>query len=107
MRKLLATALLILPAFAFAQVSSSRPAEAPEPHWPPPNALTMQVIMAQRPPHIAPEQWKEIMLGPDRLLHPIRITPAMLDTLDARLLDRRYHYIMSHEQIMAPYGEVR
>ena len=63
-----------------------------------PNALTMQVIMAQRPAQIAPSQWKEIMLKPvNYSLYPIKITQGLLDTIDATQLDMRYQYIMVQE----------
>ena len=62
--------------------------------------------MAQRPPQYTPEQWKAIMLAPDApVLHPIRITQAMLDTLDARQLDRRYHYVMSDAPSVTPVND--
>ncbi|HQW07462.1 MAG TPA: hypothetical protein PLN12_16385 [Flavobacteriales bacterium] len=61
----------------------------------PPNALTMQVVMAQRHTGISDEQWRKIMLGPvNATLYPIRLTQAMLDTLDATQLDPRYRYEM-------------
>ncbi len=64
--------------------------------WDAPNALTMQVIMAQKPSGIAEEQWRKMMLDPvNASLYPIRLTQAMLDTLDASKLDIRYQYIMS------------
>lgn len=60
-----------------------------------PNALTMQVIMAQRPASIPEAQWRKMMLDPvNASLYPIRITQAMLDTIDARQLDLRYRYMM-------------
>lgn len=31
-------------------------------------------------------------------LYPIRITQAMLDTMDARQLDLRYQYVMEEKQ---------
>ena len=58
-----------------------------------PNALTMQVIMAQKHTGISDEQWRKMMLEPvNASLYPIRITQAMLDTLDATQLDMRYRY---------------
>ncbi len=59
----------------------------------PPNALTMQVLMSQRPASIPEEQWRKMMLDPvNASLYPIRITQAMLDTLDGSKLDPRYRY---------------
>ena len=81
-------ALLFAPAFALAQQPASKP----------PNALTMQLIMAQRPAHIPAEEWQAMMLKPvNYSLYPIRVTQAMLDTIDATQLDRRYQYIMVKE----------
>ena len=63
-----------------------------------PNALTMQVIMAQRPAQIAPSQWKEIMIKPvNYSLYPIKITQGLLDTIDATQLDMRDQYIIVQE----------
>ncbi len=81
-------AFLLLPFAALAQERST-------PEREPPNALTMQVIMAQRPERFTDEQWAKMMLDPVNIsLYPIRITQAMLDTLDATLLDMRYQYVM-------------
>lgn len=61
----------------------------------PPNALTMQVIMSQRPASVPEDQWRKMMLDPvNASLYPIRITQAMLDTIDATQLDLRYRYMM-------------
>lgn len=100
MRPLFAFVVLALPYLAKAQ--------APVQSWPPPNDLTMQVIMAQRPAQYTVEQWRAIMLSPDgAVLHPIRVTQAMLDTLDARQLDRRYHCIMSDAPASTSHGAAR
>jgi len=59
----------------------------------------MQVIMAQKPAGITEDQWRKMMLEPvNATLYPIRITQAMLDTLDATQLDLRYRYVMVPEQ---------
>ena len=94
--------LALAPAMAWAQ--SAVPAGTPDPVNPEilskkdpvkPNALTMQVIMAQKHTGISDEQWRKIMLGPvNATLYPIRLTQAMLDTLDATQLDPRYRYEM-------------
>lgn len=82
----------LLPLFALAQ--------EPPASWPSPNALTMQVLMSQRPAHIPEAQWAEMVLKPVHAsLYPIRITQAMLDTIDARQLDMRYQYIMMREEL--------
>jgi len=53
----------------------------------------MQVIMAQKHTGISDAQWRRMMLDPvNASLYPIRLTQAMLDTLDATKLDMRYRY---------------
>ncbi len=82
--------MFLLPMAAVAQERSRPEREAP-------NELTMQVIMSQRPERFTEEQWAKMMLDPVNIgLYPIRITQAMLDTIDARQLDRRYQYVMVH-----------
>ncbi|MBK6474220.1 MAG: hypothetical protein IPI00_08725 [Flavobacteriales bacterium] len=84
--------MLALPILASAQSPSTARA------WPAPNALTMHVIIQQRPATIPAEQWKAMMLQPvNASLYPIRITQALLDTIDATQLDMRYQYIMVQE----------
>ena len=42
--------------------------------------------------------WLRMMEKPvNRTLYPLRITQAMLDTLDATKLDLRYQYVMVKE----------
>ena len=87
--------LLLAPLFALAQQPAT-----------PPNALTMQLVMAQRPAHISAEQWQAMMLKPvNYSLCPIRITQAMLDTIDATQLDRCYQYIMVKEPLAKQSAE--
>ena len=79
--------LLLVPVFALAQVQTPPPA--------PFNAPTMAVLLANRPAHIEQTKWLEMMEQPvNRSLYPLRVTQAMLDTLDGRALDRRFSYIM-------------
>jgi len=86
--------LLLVPVFALAQVQTPPPA--------PFNAPTMAVLLANRPAHdlsrlggIEQTKWLEMMEQPvNRSLYPLRVTQAMLDTLDGTLLDRRFNYIM-------------
>jgi hypothetical protein len=53
------------------------------------------VVMAQRPASISEEKWRAMMLNPvGASLIPIRITQAMLDTIDGRQLDLRYQYVL-------------
>ena len=55
----------------------------------------MALLLANRPAHIAQAKWLEMMEKPvNRSLYPLRITQAMLDTLDGSALDRRFNYIM-------------
>ncbi len=108
--------LVLVPALAWAQSQQVEPQRPPEADGSPthsahpaelivepsagvltsaPNALTMQVIMAQRPASIPEIQWRKLMLDPvNASLYPIRITQAMLDTIDATQLDLRYRYMM-------------
>ncbi len=82
---------LFLPVFALGQ--------SPATAWPAPNALTLQLLMAQRPVHIPEAQWKEMVMQPVHAgLYPIGITQALLDTIDATQLDRRYQYLMVLEE---------
>ncbi|MCI1751979.1 MAG: hypothetical protein LKM36_03640 [Flavobacteriales bacterium] len=88
---------LLAPALAFCQSPSTINEEKPiTPVFSPlPNALTMQVVMAQRPASISEEKWRAMMLNPvGASLIPIRITQAMLDTIDGKLLDLRYQYVL-------------
>lgn len=86
---------LISPLMVFAQDPAKRPKSlAVEP----PNSLTMQVLMAQRPKGITEAQWKEMVLDPTTpVLFPIRVTRTMLDTLDGRELDLRWQYVFVRE----------
>ena len=97
--------LTLVPALAWAQ--SAVPAGTPDPVNPEilskkdpvrseaPNALTMQVIMAQKHTGISDEQWRKMMLEPvNASLYPIRLSQGMLDTIDATQLDMRYRYEM-------------
>lgn len=55
----------------------------------------MAVLLANRPAHIEQAKWLAMMTQPvNRSLYPLRITQAMLDTLDATQLDERFQYIM-------------
>jgi hypothetical protein len=80
--------LFLLPVMAFAQ--------GPVPQEPAaPNATMLALLKAQRPPGIEEEQWLKMMQDPvNRSHYPIRLTQAMLDTLDARELDERFQYVL-------------
>ncbi|MCB9184391.1 MAG: hypothetical protein H6591_10765 [Flavobacteriales bacterium] len=78
--------VVLLPLLAMAQ-GPARTAPAPF------NAPTLVVLLANRPTHIEEAKWLEMMQEPvNRSLYPLRVTQAMLDTLDATLLDRRFNY---------------
>lgn len=80
-----------VPIMALAQGPGSKPVQAPKPI----NAPTLAVLLANRPAHIDVAKWLEMMEQPvHRSLYPLRITPAALDTLDGRLLDRGFQYIL-------------
>ncbi|MCI1752747.1 MAG: hypothetical protein LKM36_07770 [Flavobacteriales bacterium] len=88
---------LLAPAMAFCQTPSTTKKEKPvTPVFSPlPNALTMQVVMAQRPASISEEKWRVMMLNPaSASLFSIRITQAMLDTIDGKQLDLRFQYVL-------------
>jgi len=103
--------VLFMPLLGMAQASSSRPEagvsssrlengeQTPPPATAPFNAPTLAVLLANRPAHLEQAKWLEMMAQPvNRSLHPLRITQAMLDTLDAAQFDRRYQYVMVHEE---------
>jgi len=86
---------LISPLMFFAQDPAKRPKSLAEE---PPNKLTMQVLMAQCPKGITEAQWKDMLLVPTTpVLFPIRVTRALLDTLDGRELDLRWQYVFVRE----------
>ena len=58
-----------------------------------PNATTKAVLLANCPVRFTEEEWLRMMELPvNRTLYPLRITQAMLDTLDAKALDLRFRY---------------
>lgn len=61
----------------------------------PPNDLTLKLLLDQRPENVPEEQWARLVNNPANALQlAIRITQAMLDTIDASQLDQRYQYVM-------------
>ena len=59
------------------------------------NATTRAVLLANRPKDMAAADWLRLMANPvNAVLYPLRVTQAMLDTLDARELDLRYRYVL-------------
>ena len=68
-----------------------------------PSPLTEKLLLAQKPEGITVEQWSELIRKPATAsLYPIRLTQAMLDTLDVKQLDIRYQYVMLKEEEPAP-----
>ncbi|MCC6542179.1 MAG: hypothetical protein IT225_08160 [Flavobacteriales bacterium] len=56
------------------------------------------MVLANKPERFTQEEWLQMMEKPvSRSLHPLRVTQAMLDTLDARQLDLRFQYQMVPE----------
>jgi len=59
------------------------------------NATTLAVLRANCPKSMPEADWLRLMEKPENAtLYPLRITQAMLDTLDARELDLRYRYVL-------------
>jgi hypothetical protein len=88
-------ALVLSPLVAMGQKSASpsdgNPVPAPEL-----NAATRAVLLANRPPQFTEAEWLKAMeKSVNRSLYPLRVNQAMLDTLDAKALDPRFHYEMS------------
>lgn len=97
---------LLSPLFTHAQepVTTQKPETA--------NATTLAVLLANRPERFTEEQWLSMMRKPlGRSLYPLRITQAMLDTLEAEKLDVRYQYVLVPEtnskQEQGPRGSFR
>lgn len=58
------------------------------------NAPTRAVLLANCLKDMAEADWLKLMANPaNTSLYPLRITQAMLDTLDATKLDLRYQYM--------------
>lgn len=80
-------ALVLFPAVAMAQSPASKPEDKP------PNPPTLAVLLANRPARFTEAEWLRMMeKSVNRSLYPLRVTQAMLDTLDARALDPRFRY---------------
>ena len=82
--------ILLLAPIALRAQDAVRPTDQP-----PANEYTLRLLVAQRPAEVTSEQWRLIVDNPaNATLFPIRLTQAMLDTIDATQLDRRYQYVM-------------
>lgn len=59
------------------------------------NATTLAVLLANRPKGMPEAEWLQLMAKPENAtLFPLRVTQAMLDTLDGREMDLRYRYVL-------------
>ncbi|MCB0767979.1 MAG: hypothetical protein KDB95_12290 [Flavobacteriales bacterium] len=89
---------------AFALVSCMCWAQAPTIKPPttnnqPLNPTTLAVVLANKPERFTQEEWLHMMEKPvHRSLYPLFVTQAMLDTLDATQLDRRFQYQIERTQ---------
>jgi hypothetical protein len=80
-----------LPIMALAQSPSAKPVQESKAI----NAITRAVVLANKPEKFTQAEWLLMMEKPvNRSLYPLRVTQAMLDTLDARALDVRFLYMM-------------
>ena len=62
------------------------------------NAPTLAVILANKPDRFTEAEWLRMLENPvNRSLYPLQVNQAMLDTLDATELDRRFQYQMVKE----------
>ncbi|HMQ76909.1 MAG TPA: hypothetical protein PKE21_12800 [Flavobacteriales bacterium] len=88
-------AMVLFPAVGMGQDPAS-PANGDHVHAPELTATTRTVLLANRPQHFTEAEWLRMMEKPmNRSLYPLRITQAMLDTLDAQALDLRFRYEMA------------
>ena len=59
------------------------------------NATTLAVLLANRPKDMPEAAWLKLMAKPESaVLFPLRVTRAMLGTLDGRAMDLRYRYVL-------------
>ena len=94
--RILLVLLAVLPLGVLAQVATAPPQAEPAHAVPPAfNAPTLAVLRANRPADMDEAQWLKLMEEPmNRSLYPLRVTQAMLDTLDTKGLDLRFQYVM-------------
>lgn len=91
----LVLSLALMPLLALAQAPQRPPFPAPQA---PLNTTTLAVLRANQPKGLSWDEWLRIMQGPDGpVLYPLRVTQAMLDTLDGREMDLRFRYMMVKE----------
>ncbi len=83
--------LALTPALALAQAPVTGSAKVL-------NASMRAVLLVNRPVKFTEAEWLKMMEKPVyRSLYPLRITQAMLDTLDVKELDIRYPYVIVRE----------
>lgn len=69
------------------------------------NATTLAVLLANRPKGMPEAEWLQLMAKPENAtLFPLRVTQAMLDTLDGREMDLRYRYVLVEQEIAGEGG---
>ncbi len=89
--------LLLFPLVAIGQKPAS-PADGEPVQVPALNATTRAVLLANRPARFTEAEWLQMMeKDVNRSLYPLRVTRAMLDTLDAKALDGRFQYVLANE----------
>jgi len=92
--------LLIISFLLLALGAPAQQPTVPKPITP----LTEALLLAQRPTGISVEQWRELIRKPTTAsLYPIRLSQAMLDTLDVKQLDIRYQYVF----VRVPHDRIR
>ncbi|HPF91421.1 MAG TPA: hypothetical protein PLL57_12240 [Flavobacteriales bacterium] len=103
---LLLAAFTLAPCLALAQSDAVPRSDQPTTKPPttnnaPLNPTTLAVILANKPERFTEVEWLRMLERPvNRSLYPLQVTQAMLDTLDATQLDRRFQYQM----VKAPGG---
>lgn len=104
-RKLISL-LALVPVLALAQVPSTSPSPREKgPGVEAPNAETRAVLLANCPKSMPEADWLKLMAQPvNSTLYPLRITQAMLDTLDAAQLDLRYQYMLVKQGELSGLG---
>ena len=97
---LLLAAFTLAPCLALAQSDAVPRSDQPTTKPPttnnaPLNPTTLAVILANKPERFTEVEWLRMLERPvARSVYPLKVTQAMLDTLDATELDRRFTYMM-------------
>jgi hypothetical protein len=81
--------LALIPCLALAQGPANQTATDR------PNKETRAVLLANYPKDMPEADWLRMMEQPvNQSLYPLRLTQAMLDTIDAEKLDLRFRYVV-------------